>query len=79
MRTTIRMQEDLLTAAKVYAAKVGMSLTALIEEGLRFRMKMHLKRKNPKKISLPTFRGSGLQTKINLSSNVELQDFMDPS
>lgn len=77
MRTTIRMNEDLLTAAKVYAAKLGVSLTTLIEEGLRFRMKISQKNRARKKISLPTFHGKGLQRKINLSSNAELQDVMD--
>lgn len=76
MRTTIRMNESLLKQAKIYAAQLGMSLTSLIEEGLKYRMRLKPKRK-AKKISLPTFKGKGLQTPVNLSSNAALQDLID--
>jgi hypothetical protein len=35
MRTTIRMDDDLLTAAKVRAAADGITLTRLIEDAVR--------------------------------------------
>ncbi|MFN7054576.1 hypothetical protein [Hyphomonas sp.] len=35
MRTTVRLDEALLRAAKIKAAKEGRTLTSLIEEGLR--------------------------------------------
>lgn len=38
MRTTIRLDDGLLMAAKGYAASVGLTLTALIEEALRQRL-----------------------------------------
>ena len=38
MRTTVRLDEALLTAAKTYAVGAGLTLTALIEEALRQRL-----------------------------------------
>lgn len=35
MRTTVRLDEDLLRAAKIKAAQEGRTLTSLLEEGLR--------------------------------------------
>lgn len=77
MRTTVRMNPDLLKEAKAYAAKIGMSLTLLIEEGVRLRLKL-LRRGSSKKrkIRLAVFHGKGLKTKLNLSSNAEIEDFM---
>ena len=38
MRTTIRLDDGLLAAAKTHAASAGLTLTALIEESLRQRL-----------------------------------------
>lgn len=77
MRTTVRMNPDLLKEAKAYALKIGMSLTALIEEGVRLRLKL-LRRNSSKKkkVRLPVFHGKGLKVKLDLSSNAKIEDFM---
>ena len=38
MRTIINLDDDLHRRAKAYAASVGKSLTALVEEALRIRL-----------------------------------------
>jgi hypothetical protein len=41
MKTTLDLDDDLLARAKALAARERTSLTALIEEGLRLRLRSH--------------------------------------
>ena len=77
MRTMINLDVDLHRAARAYAAKHGTTLTALIEEALRLRLsqtKTPLKRAN---MTLPTFRGDGLQPGISLDNMDTVYDRID--
>ena len=77
MRTTIRIQDELLREAKKVAAESGRSLTAVIEEALRG---MLLRRRSPRKrkrIRLVTVDGQGLQPGVDLDDTSSLLDLMD--
>lgn len=76
MRTTIRLDDQLLRDAKTLAARTGRTLTAVIEEGLR-RVLAPAERTPVAPVELPTFSGNGVRPGINLDSNAELLDFMD--
>ena len=79
MRTTVRLQDGLLRRAKKYAAEHDMTLTALLEEGLQFRIRPAnttlSARRKPFRIK--TFKGSGVYPHIDITSNASLLDAAD--
>ena len=76
-RTTVRLDGALLDHAKVEAQRRGLTLTALIEEGLRLAMartpvstKLH--------IEIPVCRmGGGTLPGVDLSDSAALLDLME--
>jgi Arc/MetJ family transcription regulator len=76
MRTTIRLDDDLLARAKRAAAERGTTLTALIEDALRRALapRPSADRSRP---PLPTVRGDGLQSGVDLDDTAALLDRMD--
>ena len=83
MRTTVRLDDDLLRQAKAFAARTGRTLTAVIEDGLREALARHLGRQGQPPAALPTFKGKGLRPGIDLDDTAGLLDIMkggrDPS
>jgi hypothetical protein len=78
MRTTVRLDETLLTQAKRVAAQRGMTLTALIEEGLRSAMAGPLQRNPRRKEALPVCSaGGGTLPGVDLDDSAALLDRMD--
>jgi Ribbon-helix-helix protein, copG family len=76
MRTTIRLDDDLLRRAKRAAAERGTTLTALIEDALRRALapgSVSGRTREP----LPVFRGDGLQPGVDLDDTAALLDVMD--
>jgi hypothetical protein len=78
MRTTIRLDEELLAEAKAYAARHHRTLTSLIEEALRQRLaELDKYRAHPRK-SLPTSTaGGGTRPGVDLDDTAALLDVMD--
>jgi hypothetical protein len=72
MRTTLNINDRLLTEAKALAARQRTTLTRLIEEGLRLRLRATASRTGPVKIELPTFKGGGFPPGIDPLSNRSL-------
>ncbi len=79
MRTTVRLDDDLLRQAKALAARTGRTLTALIEDGLRETLARHSRRQERPRVALPTFKGKGLQPGVDLDDTAGLLDIMDGS
>jgi hypothetical protein len=77
MRTTIRLDENLLKDAKQLAARTGKTLTAVLEEALRDLLRRQQVAERPAKITLPTFGGNGLLPGVDLDDSAALQDIMD--
>jgi hypothetical protein len=80
MRTTIRLDDQLLAEAKAIAARSGRTLTEVIEDALRESLARYGSGKDgrkPKPIALPTFKGKGLQPGVDLDSSAALLDLMD--
>lgn len=76
MRTIINLDDDLHRRAKAYAAKIGKSLTALVEEALRIRLaRPEIRRRG--EVRLPTFRGDGLNPGVSLDDMDTVYDRMD--
>lgn len=77
MRTTIRLDEELLTQAKQLAARTGRTLTAVIEDALRRAFADAKRAKKHPPARLPTFRGDGLQPGVDLDDTAALLGLMD--
>jgi hypothetical protein len=77
MRTTIRLDEELLKDAKRAAADSGRTLTQLIEDSLREKLARSRETKKRKKVVLPTFKGNGLQPGVDLDDSAALLDLME--
>jgi hypothetical protein len=69
MKTTLDINDKLLADAKVLAAQQRTSLTRLIEEGLRLRLRTDAAPQRGK-LRLPVFKGrGGLATGVDPMSN----------
>ena len=77
MRTTIRLNERLLTEAKKYAAETGRTFTALVEDALRETLARRHKPKPARRIKLKTVGGSGPQPGVDLDDSAALLDLME--
>ena len=77
MRTTIRLDEQLLTEAKEIAARSGKTLTSVIEEALRESIARRRQTPRSKKLRLHTVGGSGLQPGIDLDDSASLLEMME--
>lgn len=77
MRTTVRLDDDLLRQAKALAARTGRTLTAVIEDGLREALGRHRRRQEQPPVALPTFRGKGLRPGVDLDDTAGLLDILD--
>ena len=74
MRTTVRLDDGLLAAAKRHALDTGRTLTSLIEEGLR---RVLAERPGPAaRKRLPTFGSGGTLPGVDIDDSAALQDVM---
>ena len=79
MRTTIRLDDDLLSAAKQHAAKTGRTLTSLFEDALRAFLAVEQRPSTRRRSRLPTFDGGGMRSGIDLDNTADLLDLMEGS
>jgi hypothetical protein len=70
MKTTLNLNDQLLTEAKALAARQQTSLTRLIEEGLQLRLRAQAAALKQRRARLPVFKGrGGLVGGVNPLSN----------
>jgi hypothetical protein len=77
MRTTVRLDESLMADVKRLAVESGQTMTAVIETSLRETL---ARRRGPTKkgrVRLPTFRGDGVRSGVNLNSSAALLDLIE--
>ncbi|MGH2444909.1 MAG: YlcI/YnfO family protein [Candidatus Limnocylindria bacterium] len=76
MRTTIRIDDQLLTEAKARAARSGTTLNAVVEDALReaFARRSHTGRGQ---VELPTFAGGRLRPGVDLDDSADLLERME--
>jgi hypothetical protein len=75
MKTTLDINDELLVRAKAASARERKSLTALIEEGLRLRLRRGAGVKKIHRPRVPVFKGkSGLARGIDPTSNRSMMD-----
>ena len=77
MRTTIRIDDDLLKQAKKQAAEEGRTLTSLVEDGLAFILSKP-KNSRRKRVDLPVSKAKGgILPGIDLNHSSDLEEVMN--
>lgn len=77
-RTTLRLDDDLLRAAKADAARRGITLTRFVEESLREKLEKDEGAARPRRrVELPTFGHGGTQPGVDISDSKALWDLLD--
>ena len=79
MRTTIRLDDDLMRAVKRHALESGTTVTAVIAQALRERLQRHRDRTSrpPTALSLVTTGEGGLLPGVDLDDSAALIELMD--
>jgi hypothetical protein len=78
MRTTVRLEDALISQAKREAERRGETLTALIEQGLRLVLAQSRSRHQRERVKLPVSEsGGGILPGIDLNDSAALLDIME--
>lgn len=76
MRTTIRMDDDLLELVKAAAAGRGQTLTRFIEDAVRRQLAIQ-DDVQQSAATLPVYAGDGVREGVDLANNALLREVMD--
>ena len=79
MRTTIKIDDELLAEAKARAAASGRTLNAVVEDALREALARRPARVRRRKPRFPTFTGGRLLPGVDLDDSAALLDLMEGS
>ena len=77
MRTTVRLDDQLLTEAKRHALETRRTLTELIRDSLVAMIERERGRASPRKVRLATFSGDGALAGVDVDSTAGLLEHMD--
>jgi hypothetical protein len=78
MKTTLDLNDALLTEAKALAARQRTTLTRVIEEGLQIRLRAQRAKPKPGLVRLPIYKGKGgLARGVDPTSNQSMLDAAD--
>ncbi len=77
MRTTIRIEDQLLGQAKTLAASTGRTLTQVIEDALREVLARRRAPARRSEVRLRTVGGRGTQPGVDLEDSAALLDLME--
>ena len=77
MRTTIRLDDELLAQVKLAAARSGKSMTAVIEAALREMLARQQATAEYEPVNLTTVSGRGPQAGVDLDDSAALLSLME--
>jgi hypothetical protein len=79
MRTTIRLDDDLMRQTKQYAVEEGMTFTAVVHQALRELLSRGKRATERERIPLPSYGrgGGGVQPGVDLDDTAALLDLME--
>jgi hypothetical protein len=77
MRTTIRLDDDLLSQVKQIAARSNSTLTRVIEDALREMLARRQETVDRTPVHLTTVTGRGLQPGVDLDDSAALLSLME--
>ncbi len=79
MRTTIKIDDELLAEAKSRAARSGTTLNAVVEDALRATFAQRDRQRSGPVPELPMLPGGRLQPGVDLDDSAALLDVMEGS
>ncbi|MEM9162232.1 MAG: DUF2191 domain-containing protein [Cyanobacteria bacterium P01_F01_bin.4] len=79
MRTTIRLNDELLQTAKQHALATQRTLTQLIQDALVVLLEQEKGAASPRTVVLSTFRGDGTYPGVDINRSASLRDQMELS
>jgi len=79
MRTTVRLDDELLRRAKRAAVGSNRTLTQVIGDALRAALAPRPAAGRRNRFRFPAFKGTGVRPGVNLDSNADLLDVMEGS
>jgi predicted transcriptional regulator len=74
MKTTLRIDDEVLKDLKVLAAGTGRSMTGLIEDAVRTMVRQRKRARAPKAFRLATFKGRGRRPGVDIDDTSALMD-----
>ena len=77
MRTTIRLDDELLADLKRHAADTHRTLTQVIRDGAVALLERERGNASPRTVKLPVFRGDGTYEGIDVNNSASLLDRME--
>jgi hypothetical protein len=77
MRTTVRLDNDLMAQAKAYAAAHNQTFTSVLEDALRALLHRHATLRVVSPVKIDVFFGDGLMPGVDLDSGARLQELLD--
>jgi hypothetical protein len=77
MRTTIRLDDEVLLEAKRHAAETHRTLTRVIQDALVALLQRERGADSPRRIRLPVFRGDGVFDGVDINNTASLVDRME--
>ncbi len=77
MRTTIRIDDNLLNLAKKAALDSKSTLTAIIEDALKEKLFRKKTKLDLKEVKIVTFKGKGLLPGVDLDDSSSLLELME--
>ena len=79
MRTTVRLDPELMAEVRRLALSEQVTLTAILDRALREMLARRRQCAGQERRSMPTFRGRGLQPGVDLDDTSALLDLMGQS
>ena len=77
MRTTVRLDDQLLKSVKRHAHDTGKSMTAVIEDALRYLLSRSTVKQPRRPMKLTTVSGHGVRPGIDLDDSAALLAYME--
>jgi non-ribosomal peptide synthetase component F len=77
VRTTVRLDEALLSEAKAYAARHGRTLTSVLEDALRELIHRQEATTDRPRVVLDVFHGTGLLPGVEIERGARVHDLLD--
>lgn len=77
MRTTVRLDDQLLKSVRRYAHDTGKSMKAVIEDALRHLLSRRAVKRPRRPVKLPTVSGRGVRPGVDLDDSAALLAYME--
>ena len=77
MRTTIRLNDNLLAEAKRHASNTHRTLTQVIRDAVVALLQRERGEKSPRKVKLPVFNADGVYEGIDVNNSASLLEKME--